>query len=92
MHRSLILNFDQTPLGFTSPSKVTFMEINSQNVPIAKIDDKRTIIGTFTVSLDGQFLPTQLIYTGKTDKCHPRMVLTYPRSLVKRGSSHITFE
>ena len=55
MHRSLILNFDQTPLGFTSPSKVTFTEKNSQNVPIANIDDKRTITGTFTVSLDGPF-------------------------------------
>ena len=71
MYRSLILNFDQTPLGFTSPSKVTFTEKNSQNVPVANIDDKRTITGTFTVSLDGQFLPIQLIYTGKTDKCHP---------------------
>ena len=73
MHRSLVLNFCQTPLGFTSPSKVTFTEKNSQNVPIANIDDKHTITGTFTVSLDDQFLPIQLIYTGKSDKCHPRI-------------------
>ena len=67
MHRSLVLNFDQTPLRFTSPSKVTFTKKNSRNVPIAKIDDKRTITGTFTVSLDVQVLPIQLIYTVKTD-------------------------
>ena len=53
---NLVLNFDQTFLGFTNPSKR-----NSQNVPIANSDDKREITGMFTVKLLGEFLSTQLI-------------------------------
>ena len=53
---NLVLNFDQTSLGFTNPSKRI-----SQNVPIANSDDKREITGMFTVNLLGEFLSTQLI-------------------------------
>ena len=35
------------------------------------------ITGTFTISLDGQFLPMQLIYAEKTDR-------SIPKSLMKR--------
>ena len=31
------------------------------------------IAGTFAVSLDGQFLPMQLIYAGKTDRSVPKV-------------------
>ena len=71
--KSLILNFDQTPLGYTSPAKVTFTEFRASSVPIANLDDKRQITGTFTVSLNGEFLPIQLIYAGTTDNCHPKV-------------------
>ena len=30
--------------------------------------DKRSITGTFAISFDGNFLPIQLIYGGKTTK------------------------
>lgn len=53
---NLILNFDQTFLGFTNPSKR-----NSRNVPIANSDDKRETTGMFTINLLGEFLSTQLI-------------------------------
>ena len=36
-----ILNLDQTPLGFTSASKLTFAPIGSKKVPISNINDKR---------------------------------------------------
>ena len=67
IHNDLILNFDQTPLGFTCPAKTTFTEKNAETVPIGNLDDKRQITGTFAVNLSGEFLPIQLIYTGKTD-------------------------
>lgn len=34
-------------------------------------DDKRQITGVFCGTLCGEFLPIQLIYKGKTSKCHP---------------------
>ena len=73
IHNDLILNSDQTPLGFTCPAKTTFMEKNAETVPIGNLDDKRQITGTFVVNLSGEFLPVQLIYTRKTDLCHPKV-------------------
>ena len=41
-------------------------------VPIAKLDDKRQITGVFAVTLSGAYLTPQLIYQGKTVRCHPK--------------------
>ena len=51
IRNDLILNFDQTPLGFTCPAKATFTEKNAETVPIGNLDDKRQITGTFVVNL-----------------------------------------
>jgi len=45
----------------------------SKKVSIAGIDDKRQITGVFTITLDGKFLPPQLIYQGTTSACLPRV-------------------
>lgn len=37
---------------------------------ITGIDDKREITALLTISLAGELLPPQLIYAGKTDRCH----------------------
>ena len=34
--------------------------------------DYRQITGTFGISLNGEFPPIQLIYQGKTERCHPK--------------------
>ena len=68
IHNDLILNFDKIPRGFTYPAKTTFTVKNAETAPTGK----RQITGTFVVNLSGEFLPIQLIYTGKTDLCHPR--------------------
>ena len=73
IHNDMILNFDQTPLGFTAPNKATFTERGAKTVPIANADDKRQITGTFCANISGEFLPIQLIYGGITDRCHPRV-------------------
>ena len=36
--------------------------------------DKRQITGTYCVSMTGVFLPLQIIYQGKTKRCHPKQV------------------
>ena len=73
IHNDLILNFDQISLGFTCPAKTTFTEKNAEIVPTGNLDDKRQITDTFVVNLSGEFLTIQLIYTGKTDLCHPKV-------------------
>ena len=40
---------------------------------ISGIEDKRQITAIFTISLDGSFLPIQLIYCGKSHACLPSM-------------------
>ena len=38
-----LVNFDQTPLGFTCPAKTSFTEKNAETVPIGNLDDKRKL-------------------------------------------------
>ena len=37
------------------------------------IDDKRQITGVFACSLSGNFLPVQLIFSGTTPRCLPKI-------------------
>ena len=60
IHKDLIVNFDQTPLGFICPATTTFTDENAETVPIGNLDGKHRITGTFVVSLTGGFLPIQL--------------------------------
>ena len=38
-------------------------------MPLAGLDNKCQIIAVFGATLDGQFLPPQIIYQGKTEAC-----------------------
>ena len=46
-------------------------EKGSKRVEVFGIDDKHQITATFAASLSGCFLPVQLVYEGKTTRCHP---------------------
>ena len=37
------------------------------------IDDKREITPLLAITLSGTLLPPQLLYEGKTDRCHPHV-------------------
>ena len=69
---SLIMNLDQTPLKYIPAINHTMAKQNSKSVSIAGSSDKRSITGTFTITLNGQFLLMQLIYGGKTKQSLPR--------------------
>ena len=73
----LILNFDQTPLPYVCVSNHTLHEKGASSVPLVGKGKKKQITGTFTVTKSGIFLPMQLIYEGKTDRCLPKDV-TFP--------------
>lgn len=70
---SLVLNLDQTPSKYVPTSNKTMAPKGSKTVPIKDSTDKRSITATFTITLEGQFLPIQIIYAGKTKKSLPRV-------------------
>ena len=47
-------------------------EQGSKRVDVAGANDKRQITAVFCGSLVGNFLPVQVIYQGKTPRCHPK--------------------
>ena len=68
----------------------------SKRVEIKGLEEKRQITGVFCESMVREFLPIQLVYKGKTDRCHPSY--NFPlglghhaqsQPLVKRGD-HVT--
>ena len=72
IHHSLIINLDQTPLKYIPAMNHTMAKQNSKSVSIAGSSDKRSITGTFTITLYHHFLPMQLIYGGKAKQSLPR--------------------
>ena len=45
-------------------------------VPIANTDDKRALTAVLAVTASGEYLNPQLLYKGKTGRCHP--TVTFP--------------
>lgn len=69
---NLVMNLDKAPLKYIPIMHHTMVKKSSLPVPIIGSADKRSITGTFIVTLGGQFLPMQLIYGGKTVQSLPR--------------------
>ena len=67
----MILNWDQTTIKYIPVSNWTMATEGSKRIELIGQDDKRQITATFAGTLTGQFLPIQLVYEGKTTKCHP---------------------
>ena len=76
-----LLNANQTPSSYVSVEKTTMAARNSSSVPIKGLTDKRNITLTFVISLNGDFLPMQIIYQGKTKASQPRG-FDFPRGFV----------
>ena len=51
-------------------------ERGKTKIIIKGIEDKREITALLAVTLSGGLLPPQLLYQGKTDRCHPH--ITFP--------------
>ena len=67
----LIINWDQTPINVTPTTNWTMAEEGSKRVKVAALNDKRQFTSTLAVTMSGEFLPPQIIYQGKTERCHP---------------------
>ena len=68
--KELVLNFDQTPLSYITVGNNTLEFEGAKSVPMKGKGKGKQITGNCTVSAIGRFLPMQLIYTGKTIRCH----------------------
>ena len=68
----LILNWDQTGIKIVPCSTWTMDRRGVKRVEMIGANDKRQITAIFCGTLTGDFLPVQVIYKGKTSRCHPR--------------------
>ena len=68
----LILNWDQTGIHIVPSATWTMDKRGLKRVELAGTNDKHQITAVFCASITGDFLPVQLIYKGKTDRCHPK--------------------
>ena len=78
----LVINWDQVGLQIIPSSPWTMEREGVHRVEIVGTDSKAQITGVFAGTLNGNFLPIQLIFKGKTKRCHPKF--TFP------GDWHIT--
>ena len=63
----LIINWDQTPLHLVPTGQWTMHRSGENIISIANLDDKRQITGVDAVTIQGHYLPPQLI------RCHPKI-------------------
>ena len=69
---SLIINLDQTGLKLVPAGEWTMAAEGSKRVEVIGLSDKRQITATFAATLNGDFLPMQILYQGKTSRSHPK--------------------
>lgn len=62
---------DQTGVHLVPSSRWTYETINSSSVAVIGAEDKRQITACIASSMDGDLLPLQLIFQGKTDRSLP---------------------
>ena len=72
----LIINWDQTGLPLVPTGEWIMHCTGDKIVPITKSDDKRQITAVFAASIAGEYLSPQLLFQGKTTRCHPSV--TFP--------------
>ena len=86
--KELVLNFNQTPLSYITVGNNTLEFEGAKSVPVKGKGKGKQITGTFAVSATGRFLPMQLIYAGKTNRCHPQGIEFPPGFDVTHSHNH----
>ena len=69
----LVINWDQTGIHYVPVSNWTMEREGLKRIAVTGSEDKRQITATFGATMDGDFLPVQLIYAGKTTRCLPKI-------------------
>jgi hypothetical protein len=76
--KELIINWDHTGINYVPVSSWTLEKQGAKRVEIAGADDKRQITVVFGNTMSGDFLPVQVIYSGKTKRSVPTSI-TFPK-------------
>ena len=69
--KSMVINLDQTPSKYIpgcNKIAITLAPKGIKSVSFARSADKRTITATFSITMDGKFLPMQISYGSKLQK------------------------
>ena len=74
---------DQTPSKYVPVGSKTIVAKGERPLTIKGSADKRSITGPFAISFDGNFLPVQIIYGGKTTRSLQRFVFLKDFNLSK---------
>ena len=69
----LIFNWDQTAIQLVPTGQGTMNQAKDKVINIAHSDDKRQITAVVAASMTGECIPIQLLYQGKTARCHPKV-------------------
>lgn len=77
---------DQTGVHLVPTSNWTYEKSGSSSIAVVGAEDKRQITVCIASSLDGELLPPQLIFQGKTHRCLPART---PEAIVSHV--HLTF-
>lgn len=86
VHPALVINMDQTGVHLVPSSSWTYEKKNSSSVAVVGADDKRQITVCLASSLNGDLLPLQLVFQGKTPRSLPPATASSIASL-----AHLTF-
>ena len=84
--KELIINFDQTLLSYITVVNTTLEFSRLQSVPVNGKEKGKQITGTFSITVAGKFM--QLIYTGKTQRYHPKGIPFPDRFDVSHSTNH----
>ena len=74
----LVIIWDHTGLHYVPVSNWTMAKEGAKRIEIAGVEDKCQITAVFAGTMNGFFLPPQIIYKGKTKKCLPDV--EFPKS------------
>ena len=69
--QDLVVNWDHTGINYVPVSNWTMAAQGSKRIEVAGLGDKRQLTVVFSATLSGAFLPPQVIYAGKTQRCLP---------------------
>ena len=83
-----MINSDQTPSKYVHVGRFTMAPKGAKKVGVAGIADKRNIMLTLTVTMDGKALPFQAIYKGKTKQSLPKVTFPTACSLSANMKHH----
>ena len=84
--QDLIINFNQTALNYVPATPWTMEQQGTKRIEVIGKGDKWQITAVFGGIMTGDFLPLQLIYEGKTERCLPRYKFPTSRHMTQSES------